>query len=78
MIHIKDTTTPTATTATLLTTGEVARIFRVDPKTVARWALTGAIPQEAWIMTPGGRRRWRADIITALINSSDSGNGAVK
>ena len=49
MIHIKDTTTPTATAATLLTTGEVAHIYKVDPKTVARWVLTGAIPREAWI-----------------------------
>ncbi|WP_084693327.1 helix-turn-helix domain-containing protein [Actinomadura atramentaria] len=36
----------------LLTTGEVARLFRVSPQTVARWARTGQI---AAIELPGGR-----------------------
>ncbi|MEV4364590.1 BldC family transcriptional regulator [Nonomuraea sp. NPDC051941] len=36
----------------LLTSQEVASLFRVDPKTVARWAVTGRI---AAIRTPGGR-----------------------
>lgn len=44
----------------LLTPAEVARIFGVDPKTVARWAKTGRIPS---IRTPGGHRRYRrADV----------------
>jgi excisionase family DNA binding protein len=40
----------------LLTPGEVALIFRVDPKTVTRWAAAGGI---GCIRTPGGHRRFR-------------------
>ncbi|MET7339141.1 helix-turn-helix domain-containing protein [Nonomuraea sp. NPDC005650] len=36
----------------LLTSKEVARLFRVDPKTAARWGATGRL---AAIRTPGGR-----------------------
>ena len=78
MIHIKDTTPTETTPAVLLTTGEVARIYRVDPETVARWALTGAIPRETWIWTPGGRRRYHADAIAALLNGTGTRNGAGK
>jgi excisionase family DNA binding protein len=39
----------------LLTPGEVARLFRVDPKTVTRWADRGQLPS---IRTLGGRRRF--------------------
>jgi hypothetical protein len=34
-------------TARLLTPGEVARMFRVDPKTVTRWA-AGILPHPRW------------------------------
>ena len=40
----------------LLTPGEVAALFRVDPKTVTRWAASGRISS---IRTPGGHRRFR-------------------
>jgi len=40
----------------LLTPGEVAALFRVDPKTVTRWAASGRISS---IRTPGGHRRYR-------------------
>ena len=40
----------------LLTPGEVAELFAVDPKTVTRWARTGRLPA---IRTPGGHRRFR-------------------
>ena len=40
----------------LLTPGEVAALFRVDPKTVTRWAASGRITS---IRTPGGHRRFR-------------------
>ena len=40
----------------LLTPGEVATLFRVDPKTVTRWASAGRIGS---IRTPGGHRRFR-------------------
>ncbi|MEV4180701.1 helix-turn-helix domain-containing protein [Streptosporangium canum] len=36
----------------LLTSKEVAGLFRVDPKTIARWARVGAL---AAVRTPGGR-----------------------
>jgi excisionase family DNA binding protein len=42
----------------LLKPGEVADVFRVDPKTVTRWALTGRIRS---VRTLGGHRRFRAD-----------------
>ena len=40
----------------LLTPHEVADMFRVDPKTVGRWASAGRL---ASIRTPGGHRRFR-------------------
>ncbi|MPZ90711.1 MAG: helix-turn-helix domain-containing protein [Actinobacteria bacterium] len=38
-----------------ITTGEAAKILRVSPKTVARWAKDGRIPH---ILTLGGHRRF--------------------
>jgi excisionase family DNA binding protein len=38
----------------LLTPGEVAFLFRVDPKTVSRWCKNNRIPS---ITTPGGHHR---------------------
>ena len=43
-------------TERLLTPHQVAELFRVDPKTVARWASNGWIGA---IRTPGGHRRFR-------------------
>ncbi len=42
---------------TLLTPGEVAALFRVDPKTVGRWARDGKLTA---IRTLGGHRRFPA------------------
>ncbi len=39
----------------LMTPGEVAALFRVDPKTVTRWAAAGRISS---VRTPGGHRRF--------------------
>lgn len=48
----------------LLTPGEVALMFRVDPKTVTRWAAAGKIPS---VRTLGGHRRfWHSDVLTLL------------
>lgn len=55
---------------TLLTPAEVAELFRVDPKTVTRWARAGRISA---IRTPGGHRRYSAEEIRAL---RDGGEGA--
>lgn len=52
----------------LLTPGEVAALFRVDPKTVTRWAASGRISS---IRTPGGHRRYREVEIRALLGISD-------
>lgn len=48
----------------LLTPGEVAATFRVDPKTVQRWAAAGRISS---IRTPGGHRRFRRSDVLALV-----------
>jgi excisionase family DNA binding protein len=44
----------------LLTPSEVAALFRVNPKTVTRWARAGKISA---IRTLGGHRRFRASEI---------------
>ena len=51
--------------ARLLTPGEVALMFRVDPKTVARWATGGRL---GCIRTPGGHRRFLEAEVTALLS----------
>ncbi|MFD0884349.1 MerR family DNA-binding transcriptional regulator [Streptosporangium algeriense] len=57
-------------TERLLTRGEVARLFGVDPKTVNRWALRGQI---ASVRTPSGHRRHRAGDARVLLQGSESG-----
>ena len=47
----------------LLTPAEVAAMFRVDPKTVTRWAKAGKLSS---IRTLGGHRRYRASEVRAL------------
>jgi len=53
----------------LLTPGEVATLFRVDPKTVTRWASAGRIGS---IRTPGGHRRFRESEVRALLHGDAS------
>jgi excisionase family DNA binding protein len=53
----------------LLTPGEVAALFRVDPKTVTRWAASGRISS---IRTPGGHRRFRESEVRALLRGESS------
>lgn len=48
----------------LLTPSEVATLFRVDPKTVTRWATAGRIGS---IRTPGGHRRFRESEVKTLL-----------
>lgn len=48
----------------LLTPGEVAQKFAVDPKTVTRWAKAGKLSS---IRTLGGHRRFRASEVEALL-----------
>ena len=47
----------------LLTPSEVADMFRVNPKTVTRWARAGKI---STMRTLGGHRRFRASEIRRL------------
>lgn len=49
----------------LLTPSEVAALFRVDPKTVTRWAKAGKLTS---IRTLGGHRRYRASEVYALLD----------
>lgn len=43
-------------------------MFRVDPKTVGRWALSGLLPS---VRTPGGHRRYREADVRALLTPTD-------
>lgn len=63
---IPTTTTPAAREGAehLLTPGEVASMFRVDPKTVTRWASAGRIGS---IRTPGGHRRFRESEVRSML-----------
>lgn len=53
----------------LLTPSEVAALFRVDPKTVTRWAKAGKIGS---IRTLGGHRRFRESEVMALLGSDST------
>ncbi len=48
----------------LLTPSEVATLFRVDPKTVTRWARAGKLSS---IRTLGGHRRYRESEVRDLL-----------
>ncbi|MEP6697765.1 MAG: BldC family transcriptional regulator [Pseudonocardiales bacterium] len=49
----------------LLTPAEVATMFRVDPKTVTRWAKAGKLGS---IRTLGGHRRYKESEVRALLD----------
>lgn len=49
----------------LLTPAEVAALFRVDPKTVTRWAQAGKLNA---IRTLGGHRRYREAEVRQLLS----------
>jgi excisionase family DNA binding protein len=49
----------------LLTPGEVAFMLRVDPTTVARWAIAGKLSS---IRTPGGHRRYSRAEVEGFLN----------
>ena len=51
----------------LLTPAEVASLFRVDPKTVTRWARAGKLTA---IRTLGGHRRYRQSEVQGLLKSN--------
>jgi excisionase family DNA binding protein len=53
----------------LLTPAEVASLFRVDPKTVTRWAKSGKLNS---IKTLGGHRRYKESEVKALLLKTTS------
>ena len=53
-----------AETDALLTPSEVASLFRVDPKTVTRWAKAGKLSA---VRTLGGHRRYRESEVRNLL-----------
>ena len=57
---------------TLLTPAEVAALFRVDPKTVTRWAKAGKLSS---IRTLGGHRRYRESEVMSLLEGVATRNG---
>jgi len=50
-----------------MTPAEVAALFRVDPKTVTRWADAGKMTA---VRTLGGHRRYRRDEVQNLLVAS--------
>jgi excisionase family DNA binding protein len=58
---------PIPETEHLMTPGEVAALFRVDPKTVTRWAKAGKLTS---IRTLGGHRRYRSSEVRSLLEKS--------
>jgi excisionase family DNA binding protein len=54
-----------AESESLLTPSEVASLFRVDPKTVTRWAKAGKLTS---IRTLGGHRRYRESEVRELLD----------
>ena len=57
----------------LLTPAEVASLFRVDPKTVTRWAKSGKLTS---IRTLGGHRRYKESEVKALLSAAP--NNSIK
>lgn len=60
-------TSPTAEPEAPMTPSEVAHLFRVDTKTVSRWAKQGRLSS---FRTPGGHRRFPAGEVHALRNQN--------
>jgi excisionase family DNA binding protein len=55
----------------LLTPSEVAEMFRVNPKTVTRWARTGRLRA---IKTIGGHRRYRLSEVRKAVEAANEPN----
>ncbi|GAA4845461.1 BldC family transcriptional regulator [Luteimicrobium sp. NPDC057192] len=59
----------------LLTPAEVASLFRVDPKTVTRWAKAGKL---SYIRTLGGHRRYPEAEVRALLGAATTSDDDAK
>ena len=62
--HTSHTAVRADLTGALLTPSEVASMFRVDPKTVTRWAKAGKLSA---IRTLGGHRRYSEAEVRSLL-----------
>ena len=62
-MSIKDLHVGASNSDSLMTPAEVAALFRVSPKTVARWSRSGRLTA---LRTLGGHRRFRAGEVEAL------------
>jgi excisionase family DNA binding protein len=60
----------TGTDERLMMPGEVADLFRVDPKTVTRWAACGRLDS---VRTPGGRYRFPESAVRAHLRPAGRG-----
>ena len=59
----------------LLTPAEVTALFRVDPKTVTRWAKAGKLTS---IRTLGGHRRYKESEVRTLLKVITENNSGDK
>lgn len=62
----------TVETEVLMTPAEVAATFRVDAKTVTRWAKAGKLTS---VRTLGGHRRYRQSEVEAALNDETGKDG---
>ena len=62
-----------SSTEPLMTPAEVATAFRVDVKTVTRWARAGKL---TCIRTLGNHRRYRESEVKALLTGTSQGKAA--
>jgi excisionase family DNA binding protein len=62
-------TTTAAAAEQLLAPGQVAVMFKVDPRTVTRWAQAGRLTS---IRTLGGHRRFREAEVLELLGANDT------
>lgn len=67
--HVSDALSRKLSTDDLLTPAEVALLFRVDPKTVTRWAKEGKLES---IRTLGGHRRYPTEQIRMVLRARQS------
>ncbi len=65
---ISETSQRGLTGGALMTPAEVAAMFRVSPKTVARWSRAGKLTA---MRTLGGHRRFRIEEVQALRHEVD-------
>ncbi len=61
------TTSPPSPPSALLTPQEAARLLRIHPYTLRKWATDGRVPV---VRLPSGRYKFRSDDIETMLRSS--------